>query len=648
MLTALIIAVLAQVNDTPGYPPSRERISRFRFEADNQAAVARCGNGEVGGGGGGCYPPPPSLPAAPSQALYIAPIKGWGVAGGQQPCTGQRPVDASQNILTYARSSTATCIRETDGLGVELAVDEPAVIAMPGAATHFGTLIEDQGTNILLRSYQLDNAAWTSTATVTADIWSGPFSHYRATSGFERLSDTSGVLSQSSCQTVLTTSQVAYAFTCSLRSGTLTTARLTIAGTGNAAGDRTCAITGLDATLSRDDRKGCVTSAYGVGITAITACVVVGAVDADQGTIGAVDCQVEKQGHATSYIETTTAAATRLISSEAAPRTPATLTLSDTAGCTGSELYTFKYDAESFWSLITILSGTGRGPFYFPDTTAKAYDGTNTPTLAIPSVYNTITAASTNWSDAGLTITVAGTGTGTATAYDGTMFGTTITAGAFGVESQTGSMDGVVGNVIADTTVNNCNTQVTMTPVARMGWIGDSLSANVPPGERTPEETFRKASINGTNMAHGGDDFALCAAQWVSGGNGTYDRIMVWCGVNDIIGHDTAGATLEAAEQAWIAEWLYRGIKVYWLDITPFGGYDSTASRLTARNDFNAAQATYCGTAPVGLQCFAVSSLVWDPGNHDNLLAANTTDGLHPTQAMANIVSTAVSAAYIP
>ncbi len=596
------------------------------------------------------YPAAPSLPTAPSQAFYLAPIGGWGVAGGGNACTGQKLADASRQQITVGRSSVGTCIREADGLGVELVAGEPAVMAMPGAPTHFGVLIEDQGSNKLKHSYQLDNGDWTSTATVTADAWSGPFSHYRATSGFEQISDADAASSKTTCQTFTSSTQTSYAFSCTLRSGTLTTARLSITGTGNAAGDRTCTITGLDATLSRDDRKGCVTAAaYGAGITAVTACIAPGSNNAATGTIGAVDCQLEPQGHITSYNETTTAAVTRLVSSAAWPLAPATLTLSNTAGSCATEMYTSQFDGEASWSHISAAGsgGTPRCPFYFPDTTAKAYDGTNTATQAISSLFNRAVPAVAKWTGSTLSIYVPGTGTGTGS-YSGTMFGTSITANSIGIETQTGSMDSIVGNVCMDTTANGCDTQSTLTLVPRMAAIGDSIFANVPVNERIPQAAFRRASINGTNFSHGGDDFATIAVQWATNGDGTYDRILLEGGVNDIIGHDTDGTALEATMQAWVAEWLYRGIKVYWLDVTPFGGYDSTGSRLTARTNFNTAQAAYCATAPVGLQCFAVSSLVWDPANHANLLAANTVDGLHPSQQMADIVSTYIALHYIP
>lgn len=623
-----------------------------------------CGSGShLNRSGGRCgtatHPPaaPPALPTAPNNAFYFAPIGGWGVAGGGNACTGQVLVDASGNELTVGRSSAATCIRESDGLGVELAADEPAVIQMPDASTHYGFVREQQSTNQLIWSYRLDRdttdagaGAWTiAGGTLTADEWAGPFSHYRAASGYEKLFDEDDAGTASVCQTYTSSTQTSYALTCSLRAGTLTKARLKITGTGNSAGDRTCSFTDLISGIRRENRRGCVTgAAYGAGITAVTACVLAGSADTDMGTIGATDCQLEKLGHVTSYIPTTTTAVTRLVSTLSYPRVPATLTLSNIAGCLGAESFTARYDAESHWSVIPAGKDLARSAYFFPDTSVKAYDGTTVVTATgVTSVWNRVVDGVTSWSDAGLTVTtgaVSGSG-----AYDGTMFGTgSITAGTLFVGPNDSSADVAVGNVRYGLDGGECASQATMTRVARAGWIGDSISASHPiGGEKTPDGVFRRASFNGTNFSHGGDVWSQCAAQWATSGNGTYDRVFVWCGVNDILA-GTDGHTLFTTMRTWVDEWLYRGIKVYWLDITPFKGYDSTAGKLTARTNFNSDQATYCGTAPTGLQCFAVSSLVWNPADHDSLLAANTSDGLHPTQAMSDIVAAYVAANYVP
>lgn len=639
MLSLLLVLALGQ---NPG-----EHACSGRPSHSNRTG-ARCGSSSP-------YPSTPALPSAPDIAFYFAPVGGWGVAPSGNACTGQVITDASMQPLTWGRSSVATCIRESDGLGVELASGEPHVMSMPGAANHYGVLVEQQSSNFLIWSQQLDKdvtdagaAAWVPTAVVTPDFWPGPFSHYRTEGGFEKLDDSSALLSLGDCQTFATTTQTTYAFSCWLRSGTLTTARLSMTGVGNSAGDRTCAVTGLDSTLSRDDRKGCVgTAAYGAGITAITACVSVGAVDGDTGTIGAVDCQIEKLDHITSYMRTQTTSSTRLVSTLAFPALPATLTLSDTAGCNGAEMYATKYDAETFWSVIPAGRDTARSVFYFPDTTARIYDGTNSVTTAVASVWNRNVDGVGTWSDGGLRVTIPGTGTNVGT-YDGTMYGGSISTLSMFVEPNNTSKDALVGNVRFGLDGGVCNTQTTMTSVSRAGWVGDSISASYPVGlDKIPTRTFLRLGLNGSNFAVGGSVFTDIIAQWATSGNATYDRVFLWGGVNDILA-GTDGHTLFTTQKNWVAEWLYRGIKVYWIDITPFKGYDSTASKLTARNNFNSDWATYCGTAPTGLQCFEVSSLVWDSGDHDALASSNTVDGIHPSLTMANTVAAYIAANYVP
>lgn len=582
---------------------------------------------------------------------------------GSGPCRGQLMVDVNQNALTYGRSSgvsgdggtsVTTCIRETDGLGVELANGEPLVAESPTYPGTRGPLNETSGSNLLASTWDLGSSNWTSTATVTRDVWSGPFSHYRTASGFEQINDTSGAASQSTCQTLTTATQTTYAFSCTLRAGTLSTARLSITGTGNSAADRTCNISGLDTVLSRDDRKGCVTtSAYGAGLSAVKVCILPGLLSSDTGTIGAVDCQLEKNDHITTYIPNGWSAntSTRLISSLTFPTAPATLTLSDTAGCAATDLYTFKYDSETFWSILTLVgSGNQRGPYYFPDTTARALDETNTALQSRSSLFNATASAKSMWAaDGGFSIDVYDAGI-TTVAYDGTMFGTSISAGGMFIESSTSSQDGIITNIILDNADTKCG-QVTMSNITRIGWIGDSISARTSPDPiNPPTGFFTQKSVNGTNMAVIGAQFSAggnnCISQWVLSGNGTYDTLIMWCGVNDLL-TGAGGVALEAAEQAWLIEWAYRGIKVYWIDILPFDTYSgSTAPFVTERTNFNTAQATYCLSPAPNLKCIVLSPLLWDPADHNALNPPDTVDGLHLTQPGATIATNGVSAAY--
>lgn len=73
------------------------------------------------------------------------------------------------DLLTFTRASTATYCN-ADGLLVTAANDVPRIDYDPATRAVRGLLMEEQRTNVLLRSQEFDNASWSKVrATVTAD-----------------------------------------------------------------------------------------------------------------------------------------------------------------------------------------------------------------------------------------------------------------------------------------------------------------------------------------------------------------------------------------------------------------------------------------------------------------------------------------------
>jgi hypothetical protein len=291
-----------------------------------------------------------------SRAVFdFAPTNG---AGMGPACAGLIPTMTS-GALSFARATPATCCK-ADGTCVDLISGEPAVSVCPDCSSGpLGIIAERAATNLLLRSYQLDNASWTvvGAGVVTANSFTGPFTACatagRCTGGtdrsLEQLNDDQAGSDEGVSQAATIGTLYRYAFSCWLRSGTATSARLRIAGTGNAAGDRTCTVSGLTTTARR---FACVsTASYAAGLTAITASVLVGSAAADTGTIGAGDCQLEVDNFwdphvsVTSYVPTTTATVTRNRTQWSSIDWPTNV--ADGTGCAAASFYRRQYDTEN-------------------------------------------------------------------------------------------------------------------------------------------------------------------------------------------------------------------------------------------------------------------------------------------------------------
>src|SRR4029077_1644502 len=103
----------------------------------------------------------------------FAPASGVGMGTA---CACTTPTGSKGETLTFARSSSATCLKTVgtapqtiaNGDMVTCTTNQPRV--MPGAdgTNILGLLVEDARTNSALRSQQIENAAWTAANAVVA------------------------------------------------------------------------------------------------------------------------------------------------------------------------------------------------------------------------------------------------------------------------------------------------------------------------------------------------------------------------------------------------------------------------------------------------------------------------------------------------
>ncbi len=380
-------------------------------------------------------------------------------------CAGTTPTTADGGSITFTRGSVATCAKG-DGTIVKLTSNQPAVQPATCGLTQLGVVIEAPATNRLLRSEEFDNAAWDKTGIVVADAYTSP----DGTADAESLEDDNASGTEGVCQTILMDNQRQYAFSVFLRSGTATSAHLTITGTGNSAGDVSLDIASIPACVANCDaygstwfRYGKVSGAYGAALTAITACVNVGTIagTATVGTIGVWGAQTESEAawattaqHATSYIPTTTAAVTRAAAVLTAA-TPANIT--DTVGCIGLTAYFRRWDGTS------ILSGTWfsfAGGLTFDDGSATLArlggGGGNLNSNTLANILNRNVRALGGWrtSDTSKSNYSDNTAATTAGTFNGTAVHPTIFyMGSSGVSGQ---FEGWVSDIVLDITRDGC------------------------------------------------------------------------------------------------------------------------------------------------------------------------------------------------
>lgn len=173
----------------------------------------------------------------------------------------------------FVRAGTRGCTNSA-GLGGQVTANSPCITS--------GGFGEAKAVTVdTIRNEELNNAAWTATAAVTADQALAPNGILSA----DQLNDSSGVASQGvvTAAAVGGASLTKHTVQAWVAAGTSTKATLTMTGVGNSAGD--CTVTN-SAIPSSGVLLSCTSaSAYAAGLTGVLVTLNVGAVAADTGTI---------------------------------------------------------------------------------------------------------------------------------------------------------------------------------------------------------------------------------------------------------------------------------------------------------------------------------------------------------------------------
>lgn len=129
-------------------------------------------------------------------------------------------------FVTFTRTSTATYYG-SDGLLKTAAINEPRVDYDPATLALRGLLVEEQRTNLLLRSQEFDNASWGKVrCTVSANATTGPDGSLTADKIIEDTSNNSHTVLQSGPSMVLGS---VYTYSCYFKAAERTRAQLSSA-----------------------------------------------------------------------------------------------------------------------------------------------------------------------------------------------------------------------------------------------------------------------------------------------------------------------------------------------------------------------------------------------------------------------------------
>jgi hypothetical protein len=226
-------------------------------------------------------------------------------------------------LVTFTRASSGTY---TDSAGViqTAATDVPRFDHDPTTGESLGLLVEEQRTNLLLRSEEFDNASWgVLNVTVSANTQVAP----NGTTSAETITDVNGVTSANvGCfQSIVLADSTTYAMSCYVKAGTKTTCRVGIrdkAGTNIFANFNLTAVSttvgnAVSSTIQDAGNGWYRCTAICASLTGATSqrglvFMDTGSYTADgTGTIHVWGAQLEAGAFPTSYIPTTTAAATR-------------------------------------------------------------------------------------------------------------------------------------------------------------------------------------------------------------------------------------------------------------------------------------------------------------------------------------------------
>ncbi|MFT3866836.1 MAG: hypothetical protein QM729_21445 [Solirubrobacterales bacterium] len=290
--------------------------------------------------------------AANFASFEFAPANGTGM-GSECACT--TPTGAKGETMTFTRASAATCTKGTNGLRttgiangdlVQCTTNQPRVERDANGV--LGLLVESSRTNVLLRSEELDNAAWTASgATVTANTQTAP----DGTVSMDTIAN-SGAAAGSVSQTVSVASGSPVTMACYLKAGTITSANLIVDGTS-------CNFTSLSGTVAT---RGVCAKAAASSASIVVSVQVGGSVAAN--SIIAWGCDVASNAsYATAYIPTTSAAVTR--ADESASFASVSMNTSPLSMAQSWTLESNVYSASNGFPASFLLNGGGQTGLYF-------------------------------------------------------------------------------------------------------------------------------------------------------------------------------------------------------------------------------------------------------------------------------------------
>jgi hypothetical protein len=255
-----------------------------------------------------------------------------------------RDAISGQDLVTFTRASSATYIG-SDGLIKTATTNEARFDHNPTTGESLGLLVEEARTNLLLRSEEFDNAAWTlfGTASRTANTTAAPDGTTSADS--VTLPASSGIF-----QIVNGLANTSYTFSIWIRCNTTQSVRLV---TNTNLSDPTA----LTVTATSSWQRFNITKTTSIGTTTVTAQVDTGGGD----TFYLWGAQLEAGAFATSYIPTTSATVTRA---------------ADVASITGSAFTSFYNQPEGTVFASAITNARHGGSNSFPRILSVS-DGTN-------------------------------------------------------------------------------------------------------------------------------------------------------------------------------------------------------------------------------------------------------------------------------
>lgn len=570
--------------------------------------------------------------------LEFAPPSG---AGMGTECSGLVPTGSRGETLTFTRASIATCTK-ADGTVVDLTSGQPAVQVAPYTGTGaLGLVVELAGTNIVTNSNPAAAVVWTDigTGSIVDNVFDGP----KGRGTMPRI--TCAAAGDGRQAVIATTGESRKAFSVWLHAGTASAVTLSIAGTGNSAGDRSRNFT----APAGFGRVGVVTTAaYAAGITAITVQVKCNGVT---GTFGADLAQVEEDSagyganfSVSSFIPTSGSTQTRaLVTAQLARPTG----LRNSLGCGGASVYLKQWDTEDVFFLPIVFNADGRPGYFASLTSAREFDGTNVATLPVSSIAGVTTRIIGSWTGVASTMTVSvGSESATGT-YDGSMSAESGTIQMGNHASSTNASWGWVSNLTVDDSPGRCLDGFTpdFTTVA---FIGDSLTARVDIPLPAPNayagitgRTVHKYSISSAPWDDVGPP-AGCKQQWSTSGVAPDELLVIICGINTIdAGGD--GSTLLTDYLSFVHLWRSRGVRVVATTITPFKGASGwSVADEVQRDAFNSGLRSWCAANPPCADLDA--TLRNNSGDVDTLASAfDEGDHEHWTQAAATAVALAVA-----